>query len=1025
MDSDFVNLADRPWYSSPVNYLEGLNAAQKEAVLHISGPLLVVAGAGAGKTKTITHRIAHLIEEGIPASSILALTFTNKAAGEMRDRVRTLLSGRKGGTPLVATFHSLGVRLLREFHEAAGIARGFSIWDRDDSLRAVKAELKRLDTEEWTPRQMLGAISREKGGGRTLEEYRERASSRREQTVALIWERYERALTEENSLDFDDLLVRTLALVRDSREVRALLQNRWQHITVDEYQDTSGVQYELVKLLCGERGNLCVVGDLDQCLVAGTKITMTDGTKKPIERVRAGDIVLSNYGSGHLRPARVTASRARSFSGDLVTLTCRSGNRLTSTPEHIHFAGYKLGVVPQSYFTYLMHKRQTGWRIGVSQVYTKGQRVPMVGFQQRCNQEHADKVWIIGTHKSMSEARTFEYTISLEYKIPTLPFVARKSRNKNGYVHDQVAIDKIFAHFDTDASARALLHARSLSYTYPHHRAQATTGGRRNITVTLCGSKRKSTPMHRIAIAASDPADKRALESIGLSVRPAKKGSANWRFETTYKDYGALCEVVKKIQTVLPHAEVVEMARLGGNKKRPKDGNSLPYLPAASILSGMALFDEKSGYDIVEKVERIAAKSIRVYDLDIEGTHNFIANDIVTHNCIYTWRQAEIENLLSFERVFPNAKVVRLEQNYRSTRTILAAANAVIEKNTNRIPKTLFSENATGDPIVVHGALDERYEAWFVAEQAAALIESGVPAQEIAVLYRENAQSRMLEEALLHAGLPYRVLGTRFFERKEVKDVLSYLRASLNPKNKSDLTRIVGVPPRGIGKVTLEKMFAGQPLGAASAKVSAFKEVLAKIRHAVDTLPAAEAVRFCIEASGIQHMYEGKSEEDAERLGNVRELANLAIKYEHDEPPAGIEKLLEEAALQSEQDELALETGKGGITLMTVHAAKGLEFDAVFVVGLEQGLFPSIRNDDPSTGGRDPEEERRLFYVALTRARKHLFLSHAYERTKYGTRESALPSEFLSDIDDRLTADSGTRGPKKKRGLLDDYYEIT
>ena len=260
-------------YSSEVKYLEGLNTAQKEAVLHVDGPLLIVAGAGAGKTKTIVHRIAHLIEEGIPASSILAVTFTNKAAGEMRDRVRNLLSGERGpasagrgGLPLVATFHSLGVRLLREFHEEAGVPKNFSIWDRDDSLRAVKAELKRLDTEEWTPRQILGAISREKGGGKTLAEYRERASSRREQAAAHIWERYEQALKAEDSLDFDDLLVRTLALVRESAKTLSLLQNRWRYIIVDEYQDTSGGQYELMKLLSGERGNMCVVGDLDQCI---------------------------------------------------------------------------------------------------------------------------------------------------------------------------------------------------------------------------------------------------------------------------------------------------------------------------------------------------------------------------------------------------------------------------------------------------------------------------------------------------------------------------------------------------------------------------------------------------------------------------------------------------------------------------------------------------------------------------------------------------------------------------------------
>ncbi|MDO8552474.1 MAG: UvrD-helicase domain-containing protein [bacterium] len=655
-------------------FLDGLNVAQKQAVLHKDGPLLIVAGAGAGKTKTITHRIAQLIESGVSARSILAVTFTNKAAEEMRTRVQNLLRAegdlpaeasacasshadrsaqagmrervlgllperhgglpasqtRQAGLPLITTFHSLGVRLLREFHEVAGIPRGFSIWDQDDSTRAVKNILKQLDTEEWTPRQILSAISREKGAGKSAGEYRERAENRREQATAQVWERYEKMLKDEGGLDFDDLLVRTVTLFRESPKTLSLLQNRWHYLTVDEYQDTSGMQYEMMRLLCGDRNNICVVGDLDQC--------------------------------------------------------------------------------------------------------------------------------------------------------------------------------------------------------------------------------------------------------------------------------------------------------------------------------------------------------------------------------IYAWRQAEIGNLLSFERIFPSTKVVRLEQNYRSTRTILAAANAVIAKNVNRIPKNLFSENDTGEPITIYDAMNERDEAWFVVEKSAGLIDSRVPSQEIAVLYRENAMSRVLEEAFLHAGIPYRVLGTRFFERREVKDVLSYLRAALNPKSKGDFARIIAVPPRGIGKITLEKFFKGETLGAAGVKVAKFQESLVKIGHAVKTLPASEAVRFCIEESGIQKMFDSKTEEGRERLGNVRELANLAAKYENDEPPSGIERLLEEAALQSEQDELDIARDKSGVSLMTVHASKGLEFDAVFIVGLEQGLFPSLRDD----GSRDPEEERRLFYVALTRARKHLFLSYAHERTKYGMRDTAMPSEFLSDIDSRL-----------------------
>lgn len=623
--------------------LRGLNERQRTAAEHTEGPLLIIAGAGAGKTKTITHRIAHLIEQGVPARSILAVTFTNKAAGEMRDRVRSLIPEGQGA-PLVCTFHALGVRLLREFHEEAGLPRGFAIWDRDDSLRALKPILEKLDITQWQPRQILSSISRKKGDGLSPREFEGEAKTFRERAVARAWLEYDAALKAEGALDFDDLLFKTLSLLRSSERVLRLLQARWTYITIDEYQDTNRSQYEIARLLAGERRNLCVVGDIDQN--------------------------------------------------------------------------------------------------------------------------------------------------------------------------------------------------------------------------------------------------------------------------------------------------------------------------------------------------------------------------------IYSWRGADIEHLLSFEDAFPGAAVVLLEQNYRSTRTILTAANAVIEKNTRRRPKVLFTENETGESILLYGARNEVDEAWFVASKAAELVQAGARPGSIAVLYRENFQSRALEEALLHLDVPYRVLGTRFFERKEVKDTLSYLRAAMNPAGRADITRIIAVPPRGIGKVTLEKMFDGDetaiPAGA-RAKIAAFRDTLARIRHAIDTLPASEAVRYTLEASGIERMFDD-DEEGKERLENVRELVNLATRFDDAQPPEGIERLLEEAALQSDQDELKEE--QDAVSLMTVHASKGLEFDTVFITGLEHGLFPSVREGD---GDRDEEEERRLFYVAITRARKRVCLSYAAERLKYGSREYTIPSEFIEDIDQRLIQQL-----TRKRSLLDD-----
>lgn len=1011
--------------SNGMEYLTGLNERQKEAVLHIKGPLLIVAGAGAGKTKTITHRAAYMIESGIPAHSILAVTFTNKAAVEMRNRIAALLPPNEGGSavPFTTTFHSLGVRILREFAGVAGIPRSFVIWDRDDSIRALKRVLVAAGLENrFPPRQVLARISREKGNGLTAETFLEQASSFYTQSIAEAWIGYEAALKQEGALDFDDLLVRTLALLRKSPETLAKLQHRWQHVTIDEYQDTNQAQYEIAKLLTGEKNNICVVGDMDQCLIAGTSVTMADGTVRPIETMRTNDMVLSNYGSGDTRPARVMRVRKRAQSGNLIRITTRNGRVLTSTPEHIHFAGYRLGVVPQMYFTYLMHKRGMGWRLGVSQTYTKGQQKPMIGFQQRCNHEHADEVWIVKTHSAPQDARVLEYQLSLKYGIPTIPFVARKGTSQNGYVHDQKTIEAIFRGIDTESAAQRLLLEYGLSYMHPHHRAQATRSDRRNIMVTLCGDHRGVTPMHRISMMGSDAEGKKVLLRTGFSVRPSKSGSRSWRFETAYKDYAAAHTLVTRLQSLFPDAHVIETARLGGKKQNTKDGNSLPFLPAGSVLPGMALFNKDGGYDIVEYVEKIPAQNTLVYDLDVEHTHNFIANGIVTHNCIYSWRGADIAHLLAFEKTFPGTKTVLLEENYRSTQTILTAANAVIAKNTRRFDKRLTTMNPTGEAITLFAGESDRDEAFFVARSVRELLGSGVKASEIAVLFRENFQSRALEEAFISLGLPYRVLGVRFFDRAEVKDALAYLRGALNPASFTDFSRAAGVPPRGIGKTTLEKIATGKEgalAATARGKIANFRSVLERIRTAIQTMNASEAVRFMLKTSGLEEMLAEGSEEERERLNNIFELVAHSVRYDSLPAPEGIERLLEDAALMGEQDALDLPAGQAGkrqeaVSLMTVHASKGLEFDAVFITGMEHGLFPSERltGQGESDEERDNEEERRLFYVAITRARTFLYLTLAGSRLRYGSRETTIPSSFLEDIDPRLIAyaDEGMLG---------------
>jgi DNA helicase-2/ATP-dependent DNA helicase PcrA len=644
-------------------YLDRLNPAQKSAVLHTTGPLLVLAGAGSGKTRVITHRIVHLIHTGVTPEHILAVTFTNKAAKEMRERVHDLIkafppSNRASldSLPTVTTFHAFGVRTLREHHETLGLRRYFTIYDRSDSLRAVKMAIERANynPKEFEPRTVLGKISRAKGDAVTPQTYKEQASTYPDRVTADVWLHYEAILSQEHALDFDDLLVKTLSLLRDYPYVADILRRRYQYIHIDEYQDTNRVQFEIARLLAGETQNICVVGDIDQN--------------------------------------------------------------------------------------------------------------------------------------------------------------------------------------------------------------------------------------------------------------------------------------------------------------------------------------------------------------------------------IYSWRGADIKNVLQFERIFTNSTTILLEENYRSTKTIIGASNDVIAKNKNRVEKNVFTSNDEGEKITLYAAMNGGDEAEYIARTANKLIGEGVRPSAIAVLYRTNFQSRALEEAFLNYGIEYQLLGTKFYERKEVKDVISYLRLALNPGNTADIARIINEPARGIGKVTMLKVIEGKRselTGAALEKVSRFDTMMSDIADEARTKPLSETIKFIIARTGIEtELKKQGTEEDLSRLENLRELVTLATRYDDLGPEAGVEAFIETTALQSDQDELKDATEQDAVRLMTVHAAKGLEFPYVFISGLEEGLFPHERLDD---GGIDHEEERRLFYVALTRAEKKVYLTYAHMRTIYGNQRVNIPSSFLNDISKEYVASDNPRG----WGSTSSGYETT
>ena len=961
--------------AEPEAYLADLNPAQREAVLTTEGPLLVIAGAGSGKTRVLTYRVAHLLRAvGAQPNELLAITFTNKAAGEMKERVERML-GPRARAIWILTFHSACGRILRREAERLGYRSNFTIYDQADQVRLVKACLEELerDPKRFVPRGIHTQISNAKNQLISADDYASRVASFYDQTVADVYGLYQRRLFASNAVDFDDMLMLTVDVLQRFPEARERWAKTFRYILVDEYQDTNHAQYVLLKLLAAEHHNVMAVGDPDQCLVRGTRITMSDGSLRPIEDVREGDVVLSCHGSGVFRPSRVVRTHA-SKASELVAITTMSGRRIVSTPEHVHFAGFKSGHTPQLHMTYLMWKAGSGFRIGTSRTYTNSASGSLAGPAVRLNGEHADAVWVVGVHESDAQARLDEILLSLEYRLPTLPFVARRqAAASSGVVGDQALLDRLYREVDTESGAAELMADHGLSRAFPHFSSANTTVGkrvRRRLSVALCGDPRGAGPLHRITLFGYDDEGRQAIEGLGLSVRPARRGSLGWRFETSHADFGRIVEIVERIRAALD-VSVRYTARLAsGEGALGKERNALPFMPAAGVRPGMAMVNSDGQLEIVASVERFSADE-DVFDLDIERTHNFVANGLVTHNSVYSFRGADIRNILEFELDFPETKVIPLEQNYRSTTSILQAANSVISHNRDRKEKNLWSDLGEGEPVRVVETEDEHAEARFVAAEIAGLLEAGYGLAEIAVVYRTNAQSRVLEDVLVRQGIAYQVIGgPRFYERAEIKDAVAYLQVVDNPYDAVSLSRIANRPRRGIGDTSLSRLAtyadglgvslweatalpqeAG--LGAAAVKaVTALRNTLESLMATATDSSVAELVEAVLERSGYLDSLEAEHTIEARgRIENLEELVGVAREYDAAATEPGLSErslssFLQEISLYSDQDALRGEDDEsaGQVTLMTLHNAKGLEFRAVFMIGVEEGIFPHARS---------------------------------------------------------------------------------
>lgn len=631
----------------------GLNPQQAEAVINTEGPMLIMAGAGSGKTKVLTCRVANLLQKGVRPYRILAITFTNKAAAEMRERVNNM-SGPAAKDVWLFTFHAFCARFLRmEIDKLPGYGGNFAIYDTADSQNLIKQILKEmnLDDKRFQPSGILSRISNAKNALQDAAAFARQAGDFYEQKVADIYSRYEQKLQLNNALDFDDLLMLSIKLLQENKEVREKYQDRFDYLLVDEYQDTNHAHYLLTKFLAAKHRNICVVGDADQS--------------------------------------------------------------------------------------------------------------------------------------------------------------------------------------------------------------------------------------------------------------------------------------------------------------------------------------------------------------------------------IYGWRGADIQNILDFEKDYPDAKVIKMEQNYRSTQIILDAANAVIENNTGRKPKNLWTENKSGADIIYFQAVDERDEARFVIEQLQNLQRTeNKKLGDMAILYRTNTQSRIFEEMLIKSGISYNMVGgLKFYERKEIKDIIAYLRVIFNPADSLSLLRIINVPKRGIGDASLAKIQAY----AAASNVSLFEAVsnaaaidglssrfvsklddlagiIFELMNLANEAPVEDLIDRVLRDTGYLEELENERTPQAQsRIDNLHELISVAQEFAASEEENNLENFLAHVALVSDIDDTEL--GEDAITLMTLHSSKGLEFPVVFLVGMEEGLFPHARTLMDET---EIEEERRLCYVGITRAKEKLFLSSTKMRTIYGNTVTYPPSRFLQEIPARL-----------------------
>ncbi|MBI2644952.1 UvrD-helicase domain-containing protein [Candidatus Uhrbacteria bacterium] len=1098
------------------NLLHDLNDEQKAAVTFGDGPCMIVAGAGTGKTTVITRRIAWLIHsKKCKAEELLALTFTEKAAAEMEERADRLLP--YGYVNLwILTFHAFCERVLRVHGLDIGLPTDFTLLDQTSAWLLVRKNISRFNLDYYRPtgnptkfiHALLKHFSRAKDEEISPVQYGEHAEKLKLHTdtagdtdsaqgceaqriaeVADAYHTYQQILLENSALDFGDLIVYTLKLFRERPVILEKYRKQFKYILVDEFQDTNWAQYELVKLLAAPVNNLTVVGDDDQCLPANSSISLPDNHKKNIKDIRAGDIVLTAVGKGHIGVSQVNRIWKRTAQQEMVTIKTEHGAHISATRNHKMFCYVPAKSDKKHFYVYLMHRRNMGWRIGTTNDLSVRLRL----------ERSADYIIGIKACVNDAEARYYETLWSLFYGIPTACFKERKRIVMKGEY-----LQKLYQELDVDKNVHRLACDLGIALDAYHACLDAVnrgSGRRIKILISMCYRNYRSkehvrrgkailykAPIsHILSVETSDSSVIKKIEDAGFNWR---KGKGNGRIlritSSDMREIQLKAEEIKKIT-----GGIIECRFAVGRLQY----QHLParIIPAGNLLIGHYIPVRRGGEIEYEKIVSIKKKqkTQEVYDLEIDRTHNFIANSVVVHNSVYKFRGASLANILEFKKDFPQSREVFLVKNYRSGQKILDTAYAFIQKNNpNRLEYQLAEgdnrENGvssqTRSGIQYHECMDSRVkpendrkkfrddnEAVITAstlskklvsqtlspgsvvhihcathqEEVEKVLEkiselkaekSDLLWSDFAILVRSNNLANPFISMFTEHSIPYQFFGLKgLYMKQAIVDALAYFKVVENFHDGPALYRVLAFPFFNIHTGALVQLGYnarknGHSLWQAAKKIDADSEVLDDDKKKIEKIIAdierhADMARrrslsevffsFLKDTGYLMDVSSADTDYRRDALNYLNQLFQKAKDFQSEYPSARLRDFMELVAFEQEAGDagaLAVdsETGPDAVRIMTVHGAKGLEFRYVFVVNMVDRKFPTIERDEeidiPTALIKEPlqegdvhlEEERRLFYVALTRAKEGVFLTSAAD---YGGARKRKLSQFLNELE--------------------------